>query len=54
MINKAASTRKIHGVKIYDRGPRITHLLFADGSLFFSLAGIEVLLKSVALAMPIY
>lgn len=37
MINKAASTRKVHGIKICDRGPRVTHLLFADDSLFFSL-----------------
>ena len=38
MLKQAEATRHIQGLKISDQGPAITHLLFADDSLFFTLA----------------
>lgn len=38
MIRKAEAEKRIQGAKISSRGPMITYLLFADDSLFFTLA----------------
>lgn len=38
MMNQAQATRSLIGVKISNQEPTINHLLFADDSLFFSLA----------------
>ena len=38
LINKAATNGEIHGVSICCNGPRLTHLLFAEDSLFFCRA----------------
>jgi hypothetical protein len=35
LISRAQSNLSIHGVKIAHRAPEISHLLFADDSLFF-------------------
>jgi hypothetical protein len=41
LISRAQSNLSIHGVKIAPRAPEISHLLFADDSLFFCRANIE-------------
>ena len=38
LINKAATNGEIHDVSICRNGPRLTHLLFAEDSLFFCRA----------------
>jgi ribonuclease HI len=38
LLNKAASKGDIHGVSICRRGPKLTHLFFADDSLLFCRA----------------
>ena len=38
LINKVATNGEIHGVSICCNGPRLTHLLFAEDSLFFCRA----------------
>jgi hypothetical protein len=35
LISKAQSQKKIHGIRIAHGAPEISHLLFADDSLFF-------------------
>ncbi|MCH93722.1 hypothetical protein A2U01_0014675, partial [Trifolium medium] len=41
LISKAQSNQGLHGVKIAPKAPEITHLLFADDSLFFCRANKE-------------
>jgi hypothetical protein len=41
LISRAQSNLSIHGVKIAPRAPEISHLLFADDSLFFCRANME-------------
>ena len=38
LMTKAAADRKIQGMKISTQSPAVNHLLFADDSLFFTLA----------------
>lgn len=38
LINMIESQRQLQGIKIINQGPATTHLLFADDSLFFTLA----------------
>ncbi|XP_024014707.1 uncharacterized protein LOC112088547 [Eutrema salsugineum] len=38
LMTQAANTRKIQGIKVSTQSPAVNHLLFADDSLFFSLA----------------
>ena len=40
-IKKAENNGEIHGFSLYRRGPKLTHLLFADDSLLFCRATIE-------------
>lgn len=41
MMNKAMENRSLMGIKIAVTAPPVNHLLFADDSLFFSLANIK-------------
>ena len=41
LINKAVQNRSIHGVAASARGPKISHLFFADDSLIFGRATIR-------------
>jgi hypothetical protein len=41
LITKAQNLRKIHGIKVAHGAPEVSHLLFADGSLFFCRAAKE-------------
>lgn len=45
MMNKAMVDRSLLGIKIAVRAPAVNHLLFADDSLFFSLANIRTARK---------
>ena len=45
MMNKAMENRTLMGIKIAVRAPLVNHLLFADDSLFFSLANITAAKK---------
>ena len=38
MMHQAEATQQLKGIKICSRGPALSHLLFADDSLFFTLA----------------
>ena len=39
LINQAVSRGEVHGIKVCRGAPEVTHLLFADDSLFFFKAG---------------
>lgn len=38
LLNRSTQARKLQGIKISNRSPAVSHLLFADDSLFFTLA----------------
>ena len=41
MMKKAEDNKEIKGINVSTRGPSISHLLFADDSLFFTLANLR-------------
>ncbi|XP_056847457.1 uncharacterized protein LOC108816806 [Raphanus sativus] len=45
MMNKAMDDRSLLGIKIAVQAPSVNHLLFADDSLFFSLANVKAAKK---------
>lgn len=45
MMNQAMTDRSLLGIKIANQAPPVNHLLFADDSLFFSLANRKAALK---------
>lgn len=53
LMDMATRSRQLHGIRISNQGPATTHLLFADDSLFFTLAN-EKSCKAIKKVLSIY
>lgn len=45
LMNKAMADRSLLGIKVSNQAPAVNHLVFADDSLFFSMANVKAAKK---------
>lgn len=52
LMQQAMRDRSLMGIKISNNAPAVNHLLFADDSLFFSLANLKAARKLKNISLP--